>query len=167
MARLQGHPDPLGQHGGDVLDHQSGQHIPDNWRRGPTRRFLDVIAGAPERENSPARDQCEDLAAANAIPRVQGQRRPLQLRPVMFDRNSGQQHVPASPAARIPPWNPLTRTQASESVFADLTSYKNRNGAIRAPRGDSRLQEREGGRQRERLYARVGHIGRSALRHRS
>ncbi len=43
-------------------------------------RLLDVIAGAPERSVRGHGDQQDHLAASNAIPRVQGQRRPLQLR---------------------------------------------------------------------------------------
>ena len=80
---LQGCPAALGQHGGEFLDHQSGQHVPRQRGRGfRLERLLDVIAGAPEREIRRLGDQCEDLAASNAIPRVQGQRRPLQLRRV-------------------------------------------------------------------------------------
>ena len=47
---------PFGQHGGDFLDHQSGQHLPRQRGRGFRReRFLDVVAGAPERVSSKAR----------------------------------------------------------------------------------------------------------------
>jgi cell migration-inducing and hyaluronan-binding protein len=57
-------------------------------------RLLDVLAGAPERQIRRLGDQCEDLAASNAIPRVQGQRRPLQLRRVhVRPEHCGQQHV--------------------------------------------------------------------------
>ena len=43
-------------------------------------RLLDVIAGAPARSVRGHGDQQDHLAASNAVPRVQGQRRPLQLR---------------------------------------------------------------------------------------
>ena len=47
---LQGCPAALGQHGGEFLDHQSGQHLPRQRGRGfRLERLLDVIAGAPER----------------------------------------------------------------------------------------------------------------------
>ena len=46
---LQGCPASLGQHGVDVLDHQSGQHVPGQRGRGFRReRLLGVIAGAPD-----------------------------------------------------------------------------------------------------------------------
>ncbi len=78
---IQGCPASLGQHGGELLDHQSGQHLPGQRGRGfRLERLLDVIAGAPEREVRRHGDQREDLAASHALPRVQGQRRPLQLR---------------------------------------------------------------------------------------
>ena len=47
---IQGCPAALGQHGGEFLDHQSGQHLPRQRGRGfRLERLLDVIAGAPER----------------------------------------------------------------------------------------------------------------------
>ena len=47
---IQGCPAALGQHGGELLDHQSGQHLPRQRGRGfRLERLLDVIAGAPER----------------------------------------------------------------------------------------------------------------------
>ena len=47
---IQGCPAALGQHGGEFLDHQSGQHFPRQRGRGfRLERLLDVIAGAPER----------------------------------------------------------------------------------------------------------------------
>ena len=47
---IQGCPAALGQHGGEFLDHQSGQHVPRQRGRGfRLERLLDVIAGAPER----------------------------------------------------------------------------------------------------------------------
>ena len=78
----------------------------------------------------------------------------------MFDRNvapngtfsvTGSSHIglenPADP-----------NSKAVESVFEDLTAYKNRNGAIWG-RGEMRpVQEPEAGRQRDRLYARVWRI---------
>ena len=47
---IQGCPAALGQHGGEFLDHQSGQDLPRQCGRGfRLERLLDVIAGAPER----------------------------------------------------------------------------------------------------------------------
>ena len=47
---IQGCPAALGQHGGEFLDYQSGQHVPRQRGRGfRLERLLDVIAGAPER----------------------------------------------------------------------------------------------------------------------
>jgi cell migration-inducing and hyaluronan-binding protein len=47
---IQGCPAALGQHGGEFLDHQSGQHVPRQRGRGfRLERLLDVVAGAPER----------------------------------------------------------------------------------------------------------------------
>jgi len=109
---------------------------PDNisattWPRVPTRRASDVIAGATA-GNSKARAQCEDLAASNADPRVQGQRRPLQLRLVHVDRNiCGHNTFGVTGTAHDAKENPADANSKSvESVFEDLTSYKNRNGAI-------------------------------------
>ena len=54
--QCQGRPASLGQHGGDFLDHQSGQHLPRQRGRGFRReRLLDVVAGASERVSSKAR----------------------------------------------------------------------------------------------------------------
>ncbi len=47
---IQGRAAALGQHGVELLDHQSGQHLPRQRGRGFRReRLLDVVAGAPER----------------------------------------------------------------------------------------------------------------------
>ena len=78
-----------------LLDHQSGQHLPRQRGRGFRReRLLDVIAGAPERCVRGHGDQQGHLAASHAIPRVQGQRRPLELRRVhVRPEHQRQQHV--------------------------------------------------------------------------
>ena len=80
---VQGSPAALGQHGGELLDHQSGQHLPRQRGRGfRLERLLDVIAGAPERRVRRLGPEQDHLAASHALPRVQGQRRALQLRRV-------------------------------------------------------------------------------------
>ena len=69
----------------------------------------------------------------HAIPRVQGQRRPLQLRRVhVRPEHHRQQHVRCDrQRAYRPSENPADpNSKTVETVFEDLTAYKNRNGGI-------------------------------------
>ena len=79
----QGHPAAFGQHGGGLLDHQSGQFIRRQCGRGLRREWLLALAaGAPDRSVPGHGNQQEHLATSHQAPRVQGQRCPLELRRV-------------------------------------------------------------------------------------
>ncbi len=74
---IQGCAAALGQHGGVLLDHQPGQHLPRQRGRGFRReRLLDVIAGAPERcvrrlgctARQPGRATCESASSRATSP---------------------------------------------------------------------------------------------------
>ncbi len=91
---IQGCPAALGQHGVELLDNQPGQHLPRQRGRGfRLQRLLDVIAGTPERCFPGLGCQQDHLATSHAIPRVQGQHRPFELRWVhVRPQHRGQQY---------------------------------------------------------------------------
>ncbi len=77
---LQGGPDPFGQHGVDLLDHQPGQRLPRQRGRGFRRdRFLARLPGASDGPVRRHGYQQGYVATSHEAPRVQGQRRPFEL----------------------------------------------------------------------------------------
>jgi cell migration-inducing and hyaluronan-binding protein len=80
----------------------------------------------------------------------------------MFDRNINVNNTfGVTGNAHMPKENPAdANSRTVETVFENLTAYKNPQWRHLGPRRDARLQEREGGRQRHGLHACVG-LGRS------
>ena len=77
----QGHPDPVRQHGVVFLDHQPGQRLPRQRRRGVRRdRFLVRLSAASDGRIRRYGYQQGHLAKPDAGPAVHGQHRPFELR---------------------------------------------------------------------------------------
>jgi cobyrinic acid a,c-diamide synthase len=73
LAGCQGCPDPLGQHGVVILDHQSGQHLPRQRGRGfRFDRFLARLPGASDGRVRRFGSQQGHLASSHETARVQG-----------------------------------------------------------------------------------------------
>ncbi len=137
---LQGSPDPFGQHGVDLLDHQPGQHLPRQRGRGFRRdRFLARLPGASDGRSSKARISARPrgrVARSSASSRATS---PIRTSTVSW-ATAPPGPMAISPSAGMFPWSiPLTRTaHQAESVVEDFTAYKNRNSGIWA-RGELRL----------------------------
>ena len=153
---LQEYPDPVGQHRVDVLDHQSGQHLPRQRRRGFRRgRLLVRLAGASDRRARRQGGQRQYLAAPNRGARVQRQHRPFELRRVhVRPRPQARRHVHRR-RQQLP--FRLHRSgrpeQRAEGVgvreFHRLQEPPRRR---LGPRRAAPVQEPAGGRQRGRLH---------------
>src|SRR5687767_12797953 len=129
----QGHPAAFRQHGGGLLDHQSGQFIRRQCGRGLRREWLLALAaGAPDRSVPGRGNQQEHLATSYQDPRVQGQRCPLQLRRVHVrpEHQCGKRLRVGRPLvhAQENPADP--NSKSVDALLENLTTYKNRNGGV-------------------------------------
>ena len=130
---IQGCAAALGQHGVEFLDHQPGQHLPRQRGRGfRLDRLLDVIARAPEwsvrwhglsKTIWPRRTPFREFKGNTAHSNYDG---------FMFDRNINANNTfGVTGNAHMPKENPAdANSKTVETVFENLTSYKNRNDGI-------------------------------------
>ncbi len=111
-AVRQGHPDAFGQHGVDLLDHQSGQHLPRQRGRGFRRDwFLAVVAGAPTGQFEGTEISKATWPRRTKLREFKGNIAHSNFDRFMFDRTPNVENVfgLAGPSY-MPKANPLTRT---------------------------------------------------------
>ena len=128
-------PAPLGQHGVDVLDHQSGQHLPRQRGRGFRRgRLLVRLAGASDGRSIEGTEvSANTWPRRTAVREFSGNTAHSNFDGFMFDRGprpDGTFSVGGSNYhfAFTDPADP--NSEPKGSVFENFTGYKNRHGAV-------------------------------------
>ncbi len=131
---VQGCPAALGQHGVEVLDHQSGQHLPRQRGRGFRRRTASGCRCRSTRTVSSKASEISKTTWPRRTPfrEFKGNVAHSNYDSFMFDRNINVNNTfGVTGNAHMPKENPADpNSKTLETVFENLTAYKNRNGGI-------------------------------------